>query len=256
MPEEIGEFENTLIMIVPANDASCEGGVAGAFNEMSSFKIGSQKMLRRLVAFTRTTLIGGVLIVAPIYISVLLLAKAIGGVVKLIAPVTARIPSSMEFRQVAALLVIVCVCFLAGLVVRTRPGIRAKNTIENNLLERIPGYSLLRGLAVRVAGMQEGQIFAAALVELEEAFVPAFIVEQHDDGAYTVFVPSVPTPAAGTIYILPEERVHLVDVSFVTAAKVVSRWGEGSRELRAAMKKAVPLPGTKEWVRMEQQGVK
>lgn len=35
--EEIGELDNTLIMIMPDNGASSEGGVAGCFNEMSSF---------------------------------------------------------------------------------------------------------------------------------------------------------------------------------------------------------------------------
>ena len=35
--EEINELENTLIMMIPDNGASSEGGVNGAFNEMSSF---------------------------------------------------------------------------------------------------------------------------------------------------------------------------------------------------------------------------
>ncbi len=35
--EDIGELDNTLIMIISDNGASSEGGVAGAFNEMSSF---------------------------------------------------------------------------------------------------------------------------------------------------------------------------------------------------------------------------
>jgi hypothetical protein len=77
-----------------------------------------------------------------------------------------------------------------------------------------------------------------ALVEIEDALVPAFIVEEHDDGAYTVFVPSVPTPAAGAIYILPRERVHQVDVSFARAAAVITKWGAGTRDLRAAMRTA------------------
>jgi arylsulfatase len=37
--EDIGELDNTLIMILPDNGASSEGGVAGAFNEMSSFNM-------------------------------------------------------------------------------------------------------------------------------------------------------------------------------------------------------------------------
>jgi hypothetical protein len=39
-----------------------------------------------------------------------------------------------------------------------------------------------------------------ALAEIEEALVPALIVEKLEDGSYTVLVPSVPTPMAGAIY--------------------------------------------------------
>lgn len=192
-------------------------------------------VIKSLAEFTKTTLIGGLLIVLPLYLSILLLAKTIKGLLALIAPVTAQLPPTMELRQVVGILLVLLVCFVAGLLVRTGPGLRAKNAIERNLLERIPGYALIRGLAARVAGRQEDETFAVALVEIEEALVPAFIVEEHDDGAYTVFVPSVPTPAAGTVYILPPERVHLVDIPFAKAASVISKWGAGARDLRAAI---------------------
>jgi len=67
--------------------------------------------------------------------------------------------------------------------------------------------------------------FSVALVEIEEALVPAFLVEEHEDGSFTVFVPSSPTPTVGALYILPKERVHPVNVSFATAIKCVTRWG-------------------------------
>jgi hypothetical protein len=47
----------------------------------------------------------------------------------------------------------------------------------------------------------------------------------------------VPTPLAGTVYILAPERVHLIDVPFSQAAMAVARWGAGSKELVAAMRK-------------------
>ncbi len=197
-------------------------------------------MLKSIAEFTKTILIGGVLIILPIYLSVLLLAKTLKGLITLISPVTAAIPAAMQFREVAAILVIIFICFVAGLLVRTSPGRYAKNVIERNLLERIPGYALIRGLTRRVAGEQRDDTFAVALVELEDALVPAFIVEAHDDGAYTVFVPSVPTPAAGAIYILPNERVHLVDMPFAKAAAVITKWGAGAREMRKAMKVTTP----------------
>jgi hypothetical protein len=121
--------------------------------------------------------------------------------------------------------------------VRTRPGLRAKNVLDRYMLERIPGYTLLRGLTGRITGHEEGATFAAALVEIEEALVPAFVVEEHADGRYTVFVPSVPTPAAGSVYVLERARVHLLDVPFTTAVSVISKWGAGSRDLVEAMRR-------------------
>jgi uncharacterized membrane protein len=53
-----------------------------------------------------------------------------------------------------------------------------------------------------------------------------------------VFVPSIPTPFAGAVYILEHQRVHVLDVPFTQAVKAVSRWGSGSKELVAAMEGA------------------
>jgi uncharacterized membrane protein len=109
--------------------------------------------------------------------------------------------------------------------------LRAKNAIERTVLERIPGYTLVRGLAERVSGDAREGAFRPALVEVEEALAPGFIIEELEDGRYTVLIPSVPTPAAGSLFILPPERVHPVDVPFTQAVKVISKWGAGAGEL-------------------------
>jgi uncharacterized membrane protein len=97
----------------------------------------------------------------------------------------------------------------------------------------------MRGLAARVAGDERGAIFTPALVEIEEALSPGFIIEELEDGRYTVLVPSVPTPAAGSLFILPRERVHPLDVPFTSIVKVISKWGAGAGELA----RGVPSPG-------------
>jgi uncharacterized membrane protein len=103
--------------------------------------------------------------------------------------------------------------------------------------ERLPGYGLLRSLTQRLAGDSDESAWTPALVELEEALVPAFVIEELDDGRFTVFVPSVPTPLAGAVYVLSRERVHLLDVPFTQAVSSISRWGAGSSDLVAAMRK-------------------
>jgi uncharacterized membrane protein len=195
--------------------------------------------MKSMAEFTKTTLIGGLLVILPIYVSFILLAKTLGGVVALLSPITAAIPAGVQFRQVVAILIVLAGCFLAGLLVRTRSGVRAKSALERALLEKVPGYSLMRGLAARVAGDERGAIFTPALVEIEEALSPGFIIEELEDGRYTVLVPSVPTPAAGSLFILPRERVHPLDVPFTSVVKVISKWGAGAGELA----RGVPSPG-------------
>jgi uncharacterized membrane protein len=76
-----------------------------------------------------------------------------------------------------------------------------------------------------------------SLVEVEDgSLAPAFLIERHDDGRCTVFIPSAPTPMAGAILIMPVERVHPIDVPIGTILGCVSKWGTGAGELLAAMK--------------------
>jgi len=193
--------------------------------------------IRGLAEFVRTTLVGGLLVVLPVYVTALLLAKTLAGVMAAVSPVTAQIPADVHWRNLVAWAIVFAVCFVAGVIVRTGPGLRAKIAVEKAVLEKVPGYSLVRGLAGRVTGTQEDSMFAVCLVEIEEALVPAFIVEELKDGSYTVFVPSVPTPAAGTVYIMPRERVHPLDVPFTAGVSVISRWGTGAGALLEAFEK-------------------
>jgi len=198
--------------------------------------------MKAIAEFTKTTLIGGVLVVIPIYLSVLLLLKAMAGVMGLVSPITEGLPTTLPFRELIALLMLIASCFLCGIAVRTGPGLRAKNALERSLLEKIPGYALIRGLAGRIVGKQDEQTFTVVLAEIEDALVPAFLVEDCDEDHCAIFVPSVPTPAAGSIYIIAKARVHLVDVPFTQAVGVISKWGAGSSELLAGMKRAARNP--------------
>jgi len=191
--------------------------------------------MKRAWVFTTKALGAGLLIVVPVYLSLLLLLKAMGSIAGLVRPIAALLPDWFPAENVLALLAVLIVCFVVGAAVVTPSGRRLREKMERSLFDRIPGYSLLRSLTQQVAGKSDETAWQPALVEIEEALVPAFIIEEHEDGRYTVFVPSVPTPLAGAVYVLSRERVHPLDVPFTQAIKSVSRWGQGSKELVAAM---------------------
>lgn len=196
--------------------------------------------MSRLVKFILGTLLAGVLILAPLYLAVLLLLKAIGSAAKLVHPVAELLPDWVHREDVLALILILLACFLAGLSVRTKWGQSMWRRSEP-LFQKIPGYSLFRGFTQRLAGDADAEVWKPALAEIEEALVPAFIIEELADGRFTVFVPAVPAPFSGQVYILDPQRVHALDVPFTHAIRAVSRWGSGCRELVAAMdRKAAP----------------
>jgi hypothetical protein len=47
---------------------------------------------------------------------------------------------------------------------------------------------------------------------------------------------------AGSIYILPSERVHPVDIPFTKAIGVFSKWGTGAGEFLRARKEVASTP--------------
>jgi uncharacterized membrane protein len=184
------------------------------------------------------TLLAGIVVVVPVYLGALLLLKATKSLAELMRPLTALLPAWLPGDQILSPLLLLAICFLVGVAMRTSAGRGIERRIEHSLFEKIPGYTLFRSLTQRLVGESQDQAWKPALVEIEHALVPAFIIEEHVDGRYTVFVPSVPTPLAGAVYVLTSDRVHPVDVAFTQALKTVTRWGTGCKDLVAAMEGA------------------
>jgi len=179
--------------------------------------------------------VAGLLVLTPAYLAALLLLKAIGSLGGLLKPIAGLLPAWMPAAQLLSVALILVVCLVVGLALRTAPGQALRRRLERSVLDKIPGYTLLRSLTQRLAGESEDEAWKPALAEIEEALVPAFIIEVLADGRYTVFVPSVPTPLAGAVYVLSRERVHPLNVAFTQAMRTVSRWGSGCKDLVAAM---------------------
>jgi uncharacterized membrane protein len=190
--------------------------------------------MKRFLAFLRSTLFGGVIVVLPAWLAVLLVLKALGHLQIFIKPVGSHLPQTMAHPRVIAILVLIGLCFLVGAAIQTAIGQKAERAAERAVLEKIRGCTVLRSLASRLSDQSETASFQPALVEIEEALVPGFIVEQHSGNRSTVSIPSVPTPMAGAVYIIDNSRVHPLDLPAVSVMQCISKWGGGSAKLLAA----------------------
>jgi len=187
--------------------------------------------MKKTLQFVSNTLGSGLLVVIPIYLAVLLILKAAASVAGLVRPLSQLVPDWIPAERILSLLLVLMICFFIGVVVRTRRGRVARDVIEKTLFERIPGYATIRSLTHRLAGDENERVWRPAFAEIEEALVPAFIIEEFEDGRYTVFVPSVPTPFAGAVYILEGKRVHPLEIPLTQALGVISKWGSGAKDL-------------------------
>jgi len=201
--------------------------------------------MKKSLLFAAKAILSGFLVIVPIYLAVLLLLKVMKTVATLVRPFTLLLPEWFPAERSLSLLLVLLLCFLIGVAIRTQAGRRVRERIETSFFERVPGYALFRSLTHQLAGDTREKVWKPALAEIEDALVPAFIIEEFEDGRYTVFVPSVPTPLAGTVYILEGSRVHPLDVPFTQALQVVSRWGSGAKALELTMARVSnPSPRT------------
>jgi uncharacterized membrane protein len=191
--------------------------------------------MKEHAAFVLKKLVAGLLIVAPIYLAGLLLLKVASSLIGFVEPISQMLPEWMPGARFLSLLMVLIFCFVVGLAVSTSMGRSAWERMEHSLFQKIPGYALFRSLTQQMAGSSQETAWKPALAEIEEALVPAFIIEELEDGSFTVFVPSIPTPLAGAVYVLTANRVHPINVPFTQALKAVSQWGSGCGKLVAAM---------------------
>src|SRR6478736_2104761 len=131
--------------------------------------------MKKLSQFVIDTLVGGLLIVLPIYLAGLLMMKAMSSVADLVRPLSRLVPDWLPAEKLLSLLLVLLVCFLVGAAVRTRRGQAARELIEKTLFERIPGYATIRSLTHRMAGDESERVWKPAFAEIEEALVPALI---------------------------------------------------------------------------------
>ena len=131
---------------------------------------------------------------------------------------------------VIAVLVMLLVSFLIGLLVQK---VLSFNTFEEKVLNQIPGYEIIVTIAKGFSSSNDTKAFPSAMIDLygSGAAVLGFIMEEHDDGLFTAFVPSSPVLTIGNVYIVKAEQVLLINAKGQDVADCLSKWGMGSKNL-------------------------
>jgi len=122
--------------------------------------------MKKITAYFLTRLVAGLLIVAPIYLAMILLLKAMKSIGGLVKPFANLLPAWLPADQLLSLLLVLMSCFFIGLAVRTSMGRAVWERMEKSLFQRLPGYALIRSLTQRLAGETRDQAWKPALAEI------------------------------------------------------------------------------------------
>jgi len=185
--------------------------------------------------FIKTTAIGGLLVIVPIAIVLFVLAQLFYALYSITQSLTTdlglQIDAALVMISIAAVSLI-GLCFLTGLIVRTRIGLALRNWMNRNVARRIPMYGAISSLTKRFAG-QDGNEFSPIEVDLydSEARALGFLIELLPNDRCAVFVPSAPVATVGNIYVVSRSKITELDASVADTLTAISQWGVGSGAL-------------------------
>ncbi|HDS08440.1 MAG TPA: DUF502 domain-containing protein [Bacteroides sp.] len=207
-------------------------------------------LFRRMRKFLRTTLIGGVVALAPLTLIILLFRWIINLIGRFLTPFVDRLiqdphadPLIKPVLYVITFLAILLIFFVIGLVIRTRMAVFL-NRAEDRYLAKIPGYKIAKETVQQFFGKHKSFFREVVLVDIFRTGVlmTGFITDDQDE-MITVFVPTGPNPTSGNIYHLPKDQVLRTDAAVDTGMKSIISCGAGSGNIFSAIRENPPLSG-------------
>ncbi len=201
-------------------------------------------LFTRVRKFLRTTLIGGMVALAPLTLIILLFRWAINIIGRNLTPLVNTIlqgtdpnPYVKFALYVITFAAILLLFFIIGIIVRTRWFVFVRKA-EDRYMMKIPGYKLAKETVQQFFGKNRSFFKEVVLVDIYNTGVlmTGFITDDQGE-VITVFVPTGPNPTSGNIFHLQKNRVFRTGASVDSGMKTIISCGAGSSEIFALREK-------------------
>lgn len=193
---------------------------------------------KRIRRFFVTTIVGGLVVILPIALFVVLIRWGLNLVVQIINPIAKILDLPEAWGEwlisLTAFAIVLGGFFLIGLIVQTNLGKQSLSIIENQLLAQLPFYTTLRDTVQQFLGNRDKMPFSQVVsvdVFSNPTRMIGFISEELSDGRITVFVPTGPNPTNGFIFCVHESQITHLDVRPDEAMRVIVGVGTGASSL-------------------------
>lgn len=191
----------------------------------------------KLKSLIRTSILGGVAVILPAAILIFIFKWIFSLVTDIIQPLTNLVMAKSQLQEFIAdflvIAIILSVCLIVGIIVKTRVGKYIHEKLETRILKIAPGYTMVKETVMQFIGNKKSPFSSVALVQVfgNDTLMTAFVTDTHSDNRYSVFVPTGPNPTSGNIYHLNGEYVHHIDIPVEDAMRSIISCGAGSSSL-------------------------
>lgn len=200
--------------------------------------------MEKFKSFLKTSILGGVVVILPMFIFILVFKWLFGWVTDIIQPLTDLLVTKSHMKEIIAdflvITIILISCFIIGIIVKTEFGKFIHENLERRVLKVAPGYSTIKEIVMQVVG-KKFPFSSVALVRVFEndTLMTAFITDTHEDGSSTVFIPTAPNPTSGFVYHVKKEYIQNVNIPVEVAMRSIITCGAGSNKIIRAYRENI-----------------
>lgn len=218
---------------------------------MTTYPPGKKHTKRKRSTYLQSTVISGMAVLLPAAVTFYILYWIYSFIRNIIRPLTNLITTQLQLQEIVAFLavmaLILMLCFLVGVVVRTAVGRIARNLIESRFLSIAPGYNLIKEIVAQFFGDRPNPFSKACLVRLFDSsnLLTAFVIDAHEGGISTVFIPTGPNPTSGFVLHVPTREIIELDTPVPEVMKSIIACGIGSAPLLQSYNKIINGQQTK-----------
>lgn len=187
--------------------------------------------------YINTTLIGGFLVILPLAILLIVFNWIFGFILNIIDPITKLLTfgGSVDrfLASILSIIIILLICFGVGFFIRTRAGHYLYLRIERRILRRIPFYKAISETVKQFSDREKMPFSKVVLADIygNDTRMTGFITDEHENGDFTIFVPTGPNPTNGFIFHVKADQIQEINVSVEEAMKSIIGVGTGSKKL-------------------------
>jgi uncharacterized membrane protein len=186
--------------------------------------------------FLKSATLNGLLILLPLLFLIIIIKELLGLLIDLATPIADLFPHEMidsipELNALAVLL-IAGSSLIVGILALLPGSASAGRYMEQRILEKIPVYQPLKTLLHALLGSEASQCFKPAFIHRESGDLePAYIVEDTGRPRLVMLVPWTPNSFAGSLKLVPRDRVHQVDLTLDEFSLSIGHYGVGLSKL-------------------------